>query len=908
MPLRSYLPALLLLAARTVWGAALVPLPSPNVGLPLAGIEANQGQVRAEVLFLTRGAFQAAVSAQSISFAPVGVTQVFVAGNPNPSVRYSDPLPGVANSFTGSDAGKWVRGVRRYATARLVDVYPGIDVEYHLGTGGQLTMRLFLRAGADLSKFVFDVPEALSPSISDGSLRFRIGPTKFDPTFGYAAPVAFFDSGSGADVRFEIQSPTRFGLRAEGSTLPARIDIAIGGAGNSAAPQIHPITDTNGNFFAVVPISDTAGKDAPFADVPPGACRIFIGSRIACTDVAIYKLTPAGDLIWVSYLAGRTNEAATFLGMGANGNLVVTGGTNSDDFPVTATGFQSKYAGPPARTTDSSSSPGPAGDFFAVILDAASGDLKASTYLGGPNADSVGQTALGQDGSVYFMPVWLGSSSAGMPVSPGALQSTCAEPCYNGYAGHLDAGLGKLLFGTYLPGFPQATAKLQSDGSIYYAGSAGAGFPTTPGAYQPQLSGETDAIVARLDPTGSRLVFATYIGGPLNDWIARMTPSPDGSVWVAVTSFAECCVDVTYRLVHLDAQGAKVLADLPIVVDDLATDRNGNVIALAFGNIDTSPDAFLRNSCAQGGYSYIRLSPSGTLLFGTYLPGNLSNGFDGISARGLPILKLRTERAEIVEGQSMGTYAGCMVDGAAFADPEVTSPGEIVTLFGSKLGPRTGVAFQLADGRVPVKLGGTRVLVNGAPVPILFASESQVNAILPYSLKPGVPLRIQVEVDGIAGNTLDYVSVLPAVVSLFRTEGIVTIGGAPFGRAAALNEDGTVNSPANPAKAGSRIVLFGTGGGVTSPQSEAGEVTPAEIRRLASGVSAWISFEGKQFPLVVEYAGAAPTLVAGVSQINLKLPDVFPQIAGVPAGVLPIAVQAPGSSYSGGLVAISVAP
>ncbi len=99
------------------------------------------------------------------------------------------------------------------------------------------------------------------------------------------------------------------------------------------------------------------------------------------------------------------------------------------------------------------------------------------------------------------------------------------------------------------------------------------------------------------------------------------------------------------------------------------------------------------------------------------------------------------------------------------------------------------------------------------------------------------------------------------------------------------------------------MALFGTGGGPTIPASVAGEVTPLELRRLATSV---VVSAGAQ-PLQVLYAGAAPGLVAGVTQVNVKLPDVIPQIQGASPGTLPINVVAQGTYYAG-YVMVAVSP
>jgi uncharacterized protein (TIGR03437 family) len=614
----------------------------------------------------------------------------------------------------------------------------------------------------------------------------------------------------------------------------------------------------------------------------------------------MYKFSTAGELIFVSYLAGITSEEVKFLGVAPNGDVVVTGLTNSPDFPVTAGSLQTTYAGPgigPAPFSKQALN----ADLFATRIDAATGAPLASTYFGGPNADNIGGTVLGPDGSVYFLPVSLGQSSGQMPVSSNALQATCSNPCPSGYAAHLSAALNQLIFGTYLPGSPQ-TSRLHTDGSIYYAGTSFAGFPATAGAYKTQLSGEQDAIVARLGPAGDKLIFGTYIGGEGSDQISRMAVAQDGSVWAALQSHQDCCADIDSRVIHLDALGTRIIAERSLVVDDIAVDPDGNLVAIAGGEITASPEAPVMGPCsATSPFSYVKIGPDGHSLFSSYLPAAFENGFHGTSSRGLPILIIEGEPTEMVEGAPMGPYAGCVLDSAALGNSDRVSPGEIVTLFGSKLGPQQGVEFQLVNGRVPTALGGTRVLVNGVAIPLIYVSYGQINAILPFTLTVDEFPVIQVEVGGVLGNRLDDSRVIQAGVTLFGTPG-PTIRGTKYVYAAALNEDGTLNTAANPAKKGSRIVLYGTGGGVTIPASDAGEISPLRARPVAATIEAGSALT----KLLVDYAGSAPALIAGAIQVNVKLPDTLPALADFPAGALPMTVFGPPNGYDSGAVLVWV--
>ena len=97
------------------------------------------------------------------------------------------------------------------------------------------------------------------------------------------------------------------------------------------------------------------------------------------------------------------------------------------------------------------------------------------------------------------------------------------------------------------------------------------------------------------------------------------------------------------------------------------------------------------------------------------------------------------------------------------------------------------------------------------------------------------------------------------------------------GQGAILNEDGTVNSDANPAAKGSIIVLFATGDGVESPAQPDGTLSKAPYPRTTADVQVAIGQKAAD----ILYAGAAPTLVAGVMQVNARIPA---RLAGERAG------------------------
>lgn len=855
-----------------LFGAALVSLASPPT-IPF-GLEANRGQAKPEILFLNRSVGpNVAIMAQGVLYSPFDIGLRFVGSNVAPQVRPSAPLPGVANAYTGANWQNWAIGVPRYGSVEFGDVYAGIDVQYVASESG-LSMRLVCRPGCNLNQAVFQLSGV--PYIERtpaGALFLRLDRTPHGPYASYAPPVAYQETRSGrltTPVSYEIlaEDQFRFGISGYDASLPLYVELNLAAfEGDSALPGAAE-RDQLGNTYLLAELPDAAGKEAPFPDRAWAGCGNAIGWPAPCRDLAVYKFSSTGELAYVTYLSGRTNEVASTLKLAKSG-VLVAGATDSSDFPVTTDAYQHSYAGPEA--TVSVPTWKPAGDLFALKLDAATGVLAASTYVGGPDADAMENSSVHEDGSICL----LAAFSSQLPVTPGAIRRNCEENSCTAYAIRLDASLNRPIYATYLPGKTRVT-KLHSDGSLYFAGSAGPGFPVSSNAYQKAPAGIEDGFIARLSASGANLLFGTYYGTPNTDSIRVIAVAPDGSVWATVNSYRD---ETESALIHLDAAGSRLLYARPFGADDLLVDTAGNVLSLSWEKVNVSPDALLAHAC---GPLFMKMTPGGDQVFATYLPYG-SPVLRGFSESGNPILSTYRETAELSLAQSTPTFAGCAGDG------NTISPGEIVTIFGSGIGPRDGVSFRLEDGRVPTAAGGTRVLLDGEAIPILYASYWQVNAIVPYSLPLDRIAKLQVESNDGKSNEI-ALDPRPPHITLFTRDG------SGSGQAAALNEDGTLNSPGNPAKPGSVMTLFGAGGGPTTPPSVAGEVTPLELRRLDAlvEVSIWTNVV-----TTVEFAGAAPGLVAGVTQINIRLPQVIPDIPYHPRTALPLYIFSPRDSTRG---------
>jgi uncharacterized protein (TIGR03437 family) len=187
------------------------------------------------------------------------------------------------------------------------------------------------------------------------------------------------------------------------------------------------------------------------------------------------------------------------------------------------------------------------------------------------------------------------------------------------------------------------------------------------------------------------------------------------------------------------------------------------------------------------------------------------------------------------------------------------APGEFVSLYGSLLGPSPGVSAILdSQGRIANQLAGVQVLFNGIPSPLLYASQNQVNALVPYGITGGATATVQVTTAGGYSPAVSL-NLRPAQPEVFSS------GGA----ALALNQDNSVNSPQNPAAPGSSITIFASGAGGLRSSPPDGSI-PSEA---GGGPVLPVAVLLNNRSLEVLYAGNAPGLVINLLQINLRLPQ-----------------------------------
>ncbi len=218
------------------------------------------------------------------------------------------------------------------------------------------------------------------------------------------------------------------------------------------------------------------------------------------------------------------------------------------------------------------------------------------------------------------------------------------------------------------------------------------------------------------------------------------------------------------------------------------------------------------------------------------------------------------------------TAAG-VVNAASFKGGPI-APGEMITVFGSGIGPATLATFQVASGIVSSNVAGTRFLFDGAPAPILYVSASQSTVMAPYSLDGKTSAQFQVEYLGVRSAPVT-VPVAAAAPGLF------TANQTGSGPAAVVNGDGSINTASSPAAKGSIILIFLTGDGQTNPAGVDGQLALATFPRTAAPVS--VTIGGVDAP--VAYSGVAPQSVAGFTQLNVTVPLGAPSGAAVPVVV-----------------------
>jgi hypothetical protein len=433
---------------------------------------------------------------------------------------------------------------------------------------------------------------------------------------------AFQATDPGANITAFVSKLNAAGTALEYSTY-------LGGSVYDEASAI--AVDADGDAYVT---GATASLNFP---VTPGVLQSANKKAEGTFNAFVTELNPGGTgLIYSTYLGGSISDVADAIAVDATGNVYVAGNALSTDFPVTQGAFQTTNNGAAALT----------GNAFVSKINAGGTALIYSTFIGGSGGPRTGLGACisaagnggNQDGA-FAVTVDAGGDayiagtaiSSDFPVTQGAFQTKnngAATQTYNAFVAKLNPAGSALIYSTFLggSGLPQCGSEtalsaagdsayaLSVDGSgdAYVAGIAfSQNFPVTQGAFQttnkfsftigPYAYPGPTAFVAKLNPSGSALVYSTYLGGS-GGFVAR---TPD---------FAAYGGDVALGL---------------------AVDGNGNAYvtgATASSNFPVTAGAYqTTNASATNSGAYYNafvtvLNPAGNaLIYSTYLGGNGSN-------------------------------------------------------------------------------------------------------------------------------------------------------------------------------------------------------------------------------------------------------------------------------------------
>jgi len=260
-----------------------------------------------------------------------------------------------------------------------------------------------------------------------------------------------------------------------------------------------------------------------------------------------------------------------------------------------------------------------------------------------------------------------------------------------------------------------------------------------------------------------------------------------------------------------------------------------------------------------------------------------------LTLRGAPVVRatldvaprnrLDTGSVLVVKSRAMDVFTGALlleparpsltqagiVNAASFL-AEGLAPGMIASFFGSALGPAEGVAapgFDPLTARLPNELAGIRVTFDGIEAPLFFVVDSQLNVQAPFELAGRSATNVIVSVGGVQSDSVSA-PVVPAQPGLFSV--------GP--QAIVLNQDGSLNGPANPARKGQFVTIFLTGSGVVVPPVTSGAPAPVSpLSRVQGAVVEWAGTAGSPDDLF--FAGLTPGFV-GLTQINVRIPLTAP--------------------------------
>jgi len=604
--------------------------------------------------------------------APAVLRMRLVGANPSSSVKGLQELTGKTNYLRGKDRGRWRTNVPNFAKVNYEDIYPGISLFYHGSPAepGKLEYDFVVAPGTDpraiklafqgASRIAVDARGDLVAELEGQEIRLH-KPFVYQPASGkskhprqgidgtYALigdnqvtfQVSAYDPHEALVIDPVLEYSTYLGGSGDDLGSPSTVQgVAVDPAGNS---YVIGATDSiDFPFTAGALQTKLAGGSGVF-----GCLETLPFTNSIPGDAFVTKLNVKGDaIVYSTYLGGSDDDCGEGIAVDPAGNAYVAGETLSADFPITKGAFQ------PTCASCSAGAP----DTFAAKLSPDGSTLVYSTYIGGSGEDLFPMVALDRFGDLYIQGT---TSSVDYPTTPGAFQTACAS-CANGapdtYVTKLNPQGTALVYSTYLGGndFDICGSQIAVDqvGSAYVNGfSCSTDFPTRNSLQG--FGGGCDAFLTKLNPTGSALVYSTYLGGSDFDMIFGTAIDFAGNAYVSGFTFSSDfpttpgAFQTNFVGGNNDAFAAKINPSGTSLVYSTFLGGTGEETGMGIG-VDFHGNAYVGGQTTStdfptsnafqpanaGGFDIFltELDPAGgALVFSTYLGGSGDDQANGIA-------------------------------------------------------------------------------------------------------------------------------------------------------------------------------------------------------------------------------------------------------------------------------------
>ena len=639
--------------------------------------------------------------------------------------------------------------------------------------------------------------------------------------------------------------------------------------------------------------------------VSPVNSSVFLGTG-TLSNVFVTKWSADGSqILYSTYLGGSGGDSAAGIAVDGTGSAYVVGFTSSANFPTTAGAFQTKLSDPP--------------DVFVAKLSPDGSQLVYSTLMG--SGSQFAGIAVDSTGNAVIT----GLTRGNFPVTANAFENApgagCATSEFNAgdaFVTRIAADGKSLIYSTYFGGSCPATTSLLVSPSTYGAGvtldasgnawvtggTLSPDFPVTSDALQPKFGGGLDdGFLARFSPAGG-LDYATYIGGPGYDALSAIAFDSSGNIYLtgesgglsqpassgAFQPVANASCPIIFigpsepvpqgnaLVLKLDPKAHSILgltyfgAPFCLAGSTIAVDSAGEPwISGGLQNISAPQTANpLEIGIGQGFIS--KFSADFTqLLFSTYFDQVAglaldSSGFAYVAGTGTPNATTGTQQVYIAKIDAT-TSTAISLDSVMSVLPPLSfslsfSPaiaaGEVIEIAGTNMGPAASTPGVIKSGVLATNVAGVEVTFDGVAVPLLSVSAQKIELVAPFELATKSTTKIQVQYNGVQSNPVQ-VAVTATALQILEV----------------LNDDFSVNSASNPARAGSVMTLYLAGAGQTNPPSQDGQVNAAPFAAPAM----LIQIDGidndpnEPATLTITFAAAAPGLAAGIFQVNFVAPQ-----------------------------------